>query len=179
MRGSTGHKVRKEKQHNTHFFPLPPADPSMNPAAAPAPGRKWSVVTEHPPGCGGCGYGSCGGHSSNGTSCSQWLQIQRKARSRSSPCRRRFRSSKRRAHTWCLRNREQVQGAVPMAVGAAVDPSEGNSSKCHLCQEGNGNIPSPHPCQHPHILLLHLTTTSTPSSTPAPLQQTRELLCFH
>lgn len=171
--------MRKEKQHNTHFFPLPPPHPNMNTAAAPAPGRKCPMGTKHPPGGGGCGDGSCGGHSSKGTSRGQWLQIQRKARSRSGPCRKRFKSSNTRGHSWYLTNREQVQGALPMAAGAAVDPSEGTSSKPHPCQGGHENIPSPQPCEYPHVLLLEPRTTSTPSPSPAPLQGMRELLCFH
>lgn len=125
-----------EKLHNTPSFPLPPPDPSRKTAAAPGPGRKCSGLTEHPPGCGGCGGGSCGGHSSNGTSGSQWLQIQRKARSRSCPCRKRFKCSHTRGHSWYLTTREQVQAAVPMAAGAAVDPSEGTSSKSTSVKEG-------------------------------------------
>lgn len=60
-----------------------------------------------------------------------------------------------------------------------IDPSERTNSKSHLCQGGNENIPSPHPSQSPQGLLLEPITTSTPSSSPAPLQRMTELLCFH
>lgn len=73
----------------------------------------------------------------------------------------------------------QSSSRVPMAGGAAADPSEGNNSKSYISQGGNENIPSPAPCQYPHVLLLEPRTASTPSSSPAPLQCMREHLCFH
>lgn len=146
----------------TSFLCLLQIPASTLTAAAPAPGRKGSMGTKHPPGGGGCGDGSCGGHSSKGTSGGQGLQVQRKGRSRSGPWRKRFKSSNTRGHSWYLTTRGQVHGAVPMAAG---DPSEGTSSKFTSVKKGMKTSPA-HSLVH--VLMVYCWNQEL-SAHPVPL----------